>query len=49
MKRSNKKNQLSSFTIRRGVMLSLSIAAFIAAVIILVYYAYVVPMQRSLE
>jgi len=48
MKRS-KKNQQSSFTVRSGVFLTLSIGAFIALVFILVYYAYVLPMQKSLE
>ena len=48
MKRS-KKNQRSSFTTRRGVMLSLSIGAFVALIFILVYYVYIVPMQKSLE
>ena len=49
MKRGNKKNQASSFTTRRGLLLSLYIGAFIAAIFILVYYAYVLPMQKSLE
>jgi len=49
MKRSNKKNQASSFTTRRGLLLSLSIGAFVALIFILVYYLYVLPMQKSLE
>jgi hypothetical protein len=49
MKRNNKKNQGSSFTTRRGLLLSLYIAAFIALIFILVYYSYVLPMQKSLE
>lgn len=49
MKRSTKKNQSSSFTTRRGLLLSLYIAAFIALVFVVVYYAYVLPMQKSLE
>jgi hypothetical protein len=48
MKRSNK-NQSASFTTRRGGLLSLYIAAFIALVFILVYYGYVVPMPKSVE
>jgi hypothetical protein len=48
MKRS-KKNQSASFTTRRGVLLSLYIAAFVALVFVLVYYCYVVPMQKSVE
>jgi len=48
MKRS-KKNQRYSFTTRRGVLLSFSIGAFVALIFILVYYAYILPMQRSLE
>ena len=48
MKRS-KKNQSASFTTGRGVLLSLYIAAFIALVFIVVYYCYVVPMQKSVE
>jgi hypothetical protein len=50
MKRSNnKKNQGSSFTTRRGLLLSLYIGAFIALIFILVYYSYVLPMQKSLQ
>lgn len=49
MKTGNKKNQASSLTTRRGLLLSLYIGAFIAAIFILVYYAYVLPMQKSLE
>jgi len=49
MKRSNKKNQSSSFTTRRGLLLSLSIGAFVGVIFILVYYMYVLPMQKSLE
>jgi hypothetical protein len=48
MKRS-KKNHGALFTTRRGLMLSLSIGAFVALIFILVYFAYVLPMQRSLE
>jgi hypothetical protein len=47
MKRSNKKNQGSSFTTRRGLLLSFYIAAFIALIFVLVYYSYVLPMQKS--
>jgi len=49
MKRSSKKSQASSFTTRRGVMLSIYIGLFVAIIFILVYYAYVLPMQKSLE
>jgi len=49
MKRSNKKNQASSFTTRRGLLLTLYIGAFVAVIFILVYYMYVLPMQKSLE
>jgi hypothetical protein len=48
MKRS-KKNQRYTFTTRRGVLLSFSIGAFVALIFILVYYVYILPMQRSLE
>ena len=47
--RRSKKNQQSTFTTRSGVLLTLSIGAFIALIFILVYYVYVLPMQRSLE
>jgi hypothetical protein len=49
MKTGNKKNQASSHTTRLGLLLSLYINAFIAGIFILVYYAYVLPMQKSLE
>jgi len=49
MKRSNRKNQASSFTTRRGLLLSFYIGAFVAAIFILVYYLYVLPTQKSLE
>ena len=45
----SKKDQRSSFTTRRGVLLSLSIGAFVALIFILVYYVYILPMQKSLE
>jgi hypothetical protein len=48
MKRSNRKNR-SSFTARRGLVLSLSIGAFVALIFVLVYYVYILPMQKSLE
>jgi hypothetical protein len=48
MKGSNKKRR-SSFTTRRGVLLSLSIGAFVALMFVLVYYVYILPMQKSLE
>lgn len=49
MKRSNKKNQGSSFTTRRGLLLSIYIGAFVALIFLLVYYVYVLPMQKSLQ
>ncbi len=49
MKRSNRKNQASSFTTRRGLLLSFYIGVFVAVIFILVYYLYVLPMQKSLE
>jgi len=49
MKRSNKKIRESSFTTRRGVMFSIYIGLFVAIIFILVYYAYVLPMEKSLE
>lgn len=49
LKRSNKRNQDSTFTTRRGLLLSLYIAAFVALISLLVYYAYLLPMQKSLE
>jgi len=49
MKRSNKKNQGSAFTTRRGLLLSIYIGAFVALIFLLVYYVYVLPMQKSLQ
>ncbi|HEX4783697.1 MAG TPA: hypothetical protein VH350_05110 [Candidatus Sulfotelmatobacter sp.] len=49
MKRSNKKNQGSAFTTRRGLFLSIYIGAFVALIFLLVYYVYVLPMQKSLQ
>jgi hypothetical protein len=48
MRRSRRKER-SSFTARRGVLLSLSIGAFVALIFVLVYYVYILPMQKSLE
>ncbi len=48
MKRSNK-NHRQAFSTRRGVILSVSIGVFVALIFVLVYYVYVLPMQRSLE
>ena len=48
MRRSRRKER-SSFTPRRGVLLSLSIGAFVALIFVLVYYVYILPMQKSLE
>lgn len=49
MKRSNRKNNQSSFTTFRCVVLSVSIGAFFVLIFLLVYYVYVAPMQKSLE
>jgi hypothetical protein len=45
----SKKKRRSSFTTRQGVLLSLSIGAFVALMFVLVYYVYILPMQKSLE
>jgi hypothetical protein len=49
MKRVKKKNRRLAFTTRQGLLLSLSIAAFVAIIFLMVYYVYVLPMQKSLE
>jgi hypothetical protein len=48
MKRSNRKLR-SSFSTSRGLILSVSIGVFVALIFVLVYYVYILPMQRSLE
>jgi hypothetical protein len=48
MTRSKKNRQLALST-RQGLMLSLVIGAFVALVFLLVYYVYILPMQRSVE
>jgi cell division septal protein FtsQ len=48
MKRSKRK-QRTPLTTRRGVVLSLSIGVFVALMFVLVYYVYILPMQKSLE
>ena len=48
MRRSHRQKR-SSFTTRRGVVLALSIGVFVALIFVLVYYVYIVPMQKSLE
>lgn len=47
--RRSRKHKRSSFTTLRGVLLSLSIGAFFILIFLFVYYAYVLPMQKSLE
>ena len=49
MKRSEKKNQPGSLTTRQGILLTVSIGVFVALMFLLVYYVYVLPMQKSLE
>jgi hypothetical protein len=49
MVRSIKRKKRSSFTARLGIFLSLSIGALVALIFVLVYYVYVLPMQKSLE
>jgi hypothetical protein len=49
MVRSIKRKKRSSFTARQGIFLSLSIGALVALIFVLVYYVYVLPMQKSLE
>jgi hypothetical protein len=48
MKRSRKRKR-SSFTMLRGVLLSVSIGAFFILVFLFVYYVYVLPMQKSVQ
>ena len=48
MKRSSKKERYS-FSTRRGLLLSLSIGAFMALITLLVFYAYILPMLKSFE
>lgn len=47
--RRSRRQKRSSFTTLRGILLSLSIGAFFVLVFLFVYYAYVLPMQKSLE
>jgi hypothetical protein len=49
MKRIRKRNKGSSFTTRQGLLLTFSIAVFVALIFVMVYYVYVLPMQKSLE
>jgi hypothetical protein len=49
MKRIKKRTKGSSFTTRQGLLLAFSIAAFVALIFVLVYYVYVLPMQKTLE
>jgi hypothetical protein len=49
MKRFKKKNKISSFTTRQGLLLALSIGAFVALIFAMVHHVYVLPMQKSLE
>jgi hypothetical protein len=48
MKRNVKKERYS-FSTRRGLFLSLSIGAFMALIILLVFYSYILPMLKSFE
>jgi hypothetical protein len=48
MKRSRKKERYA-FSTRRGLLLSLSIGAFMALISLLVFYAYIMPMLKSFE
>ncbi len=48
-KRKNKKKKQLPLTTRQGILLSLSIAAVVALMYVLVHYVYLVPMQKSLE
>jgi hypothetical protein len=48
MKRS-KRNRENTFNTRRGILLSVWIAALFILVFLFVYYVYLSPMQRSLE
>ena len=48
MKRSSKKER-HSFSTRRGLLLSLSIGAFMALITLLVFYSYILPMLKSFE
>jgi len=49
MTRSLKRKKRSSFTARHGIFLTLSIGGLLALMFVLVYYVYVLPMQKSLE
>ena len=46
MKR-RRKDQRSTFTTRRGMVLSVCIGAFVALMFVLVYYVYILPMKKS--
>ena len=46
LKRSNKRTQDSTFTTRRGLLLSLYSAAFVALISLLVYYAYLLAYAK---
>ena len=46
--RRSRKHKPSSFTTRRGVLLSVSIGAFFIVIFLFVYYLYVLPLQKSL-
>jgi hypothetical protein len=43
-----KKRNKSSFTTRHGIILCLSIGLFTAVIVVLVYYFYVLPMDKSM-
>lgn len=49
MRRIKKRNKESSFSNRQGLLLALSIGAFVALMFLMVYYVYVLPMEKSVE
>jgi hypothetical protein len=44
-----KRSKPSSFTTRNGVLLTLAIGTFVALISLLVWYAYVEPLRKSME
>ncbi len=48
MRRSLKKEN-SALSTRQGILLTLSIGLLMALMFVLVYYAYVLPLQKSIE
>ena len=49
MRPSKKNRKQFSFTTRDGIILTISIGGLVALMFVLVYYVYVLPMQKSLE